>query len=162
MIFSTTWTTPCAERSGPFSARAPSTPGELCATCPTTRPGHPSPSPATPCARARALKRIQRTRPSRERSGQMMDVVVIRTGSAGRAGSAHCMILLHRTFDVTVSDAGAIRGISACIRTSSANRTESPRCLFDYVGSKPGVWMPTREQLASWYLAAAAGHRPVR
>lgn len=42
------------------------------------------------------------------------------------------------------------------------HRIAALREFFDYVSTKPGVWMPTREQLASWYLGEAPRHIVVR
>ncbi len=43
-------------------------------------------------------------------------------------------------------------------RELAAARIAALREFIDYVKAKPGVWLPTREQIARWYLGEAAGH----
>jgi allantoinase len=38
------------------------------------------------------------------------------------------------------------------------HRIAALRAFIDYVKAKPGVWWPTREEIARWYLGEAARH----
>jgi peptidoglycan/xylan/chitin deacetylase (PgdA/CDA1 family) len=40
------------------------------------------------------------------------------------------------------------------------HRIAALREFLEYVKRRPNVWLPTREQIATWYLGEAARHMP--
>jgi hypothetical protein len=43
-----------------------------------------------------------------------------------------------------------------------AHRIAALREFIAYVKGRPNVWLPTREEIATWYLGEAARHMPGR